>query len=209
MTYSLIGIFDEMMKEHIAPFLKTQGFKKQNLNFYKTEGEVVFMFNFQKNSYNSADWVGFFINCGIYSNEVMHTIGAPILVKPKEYECLYNARINNLSGSENKEFELLSSAESHKIEVANMVISELEKALSFYKTIGSNDDLLDLCVQEGTYFWQEFFRYLAIKKDVKRLTQNVKNYADRFEGDERRQWFEDEINRILAENDIAPMKFDA
>ena len=169
MTYSLISIFDEIIKEHIAPFLKKQGFKKQNLNFYKTEGDVIFMFNFQKNSYNSVDYVSFFINCGIYSTEIMQVIGAPVSPNPKEYECVYNARIDHLSKSKNKEFELLSSDENTKITLANTVISELEKALSFYKTIENNDDLVDLCTKEGTYFWQNLFRYLAIKKDLNRL----------------------------------------
>ncbi len=208
MTYSLLGIFDEMIKEHIAPFLKKQGFKKQNLNFYKKEGDVIFMFNFQKNTYNSVDYVSFFINCGIYSQEVSRTIGKPVLPNPKEYECLYNARIDQISGSNNKDFELLSSDENHKIEVANVVISELEKALLFYKTIRSNDDLLDYCIKEGTYFWQELFHYLAIKKDITRLAQYVKFYGNVFKGDERRQWFEDEINKILAKNGIAAMKFE-
>ncbi len=209
MTYSLIGIFDEMIKEHIAPFLKKQGYKKQNLNFYKTEGDVIFMFNFQKNSYNSVDWVGFFINCGIYSQEVMRTIGEPILSKPKEYECLYNNRIDRLSGAENKDFELVSSYENHKIEVANEVIRQLQKAIDFYKTIQSNDDLTDLIAREGTYFWQAFLRYLAIKKDVKRIAVNAQMYGNGYKGDERRQWFEDEINKILVENDIALIKFEA
>ncbi len=209
MTYSLIGIFDEMIKEHIAPFLKKQGFKKQNLNFYKTEGDVTFMFNFQKSTYNSVDYVCFYINCGIYSQEVIRTIGEPVLPNPKEYECLYNTRIDRLSGAGNKDFELVSSYENHKIEVANEVIRQLEKAIDFYKTIQSNDDLTGLIAREGTYFWQSFLRYLAIKKDVKRIAINVQMYADAYKGDERRQWFEDEINIILVEHDIAPIKFDA
>jgi hypothetical protein len=209
MTYSLIGIFDEMIKEHIVPFLKKQGFKKQNLNFYKAENNLKFMFNFQKNTYNSIDWVGFYINCGIYSQEVIHTIGEPVLPNPKEYECLYNVRIDHLSGAENKEFELLSSFESHKIEVANEVIRQLKKAIDFYTTIQSNDDLSDLITREYTYFWQKFFHYLAIKKDIKRIELNAKKYADSYKGDERRPFFEMEINKILVEHDVVPIRFDA
>jgi Fe-S cluster biogenesis protein NfuA len=40
MAYSLLENFDDIIKQHIAPYLKKHGFKKQNLNFYKTEGDV-------------------------------------------------------------------------------------------------------------------------------------------------------------------------
>ncbi len=151
--------------------------------------------------------MAFFINCGIYSQEAARTIGAPVLPNPKEYECLYNARIDHLSKSKNKEFELLSSDENTKTTLANTLISELTAALDFYKNIKNNDDLVDFCIKEGTYFWQNLFRYLAIKKDINRLTQYVKFYGDIFKGDDRRQWFEDEINRILLENGLEKMYF--
>jgi hypothetical protein len=209
MTYSLIAFFDEIIKESIAPFLKKQGFKKQNLNFYKKEGDVIFMFNFQKNTYNSVDWMGFFINCGIYSQEVAQTIGEPVLPNPKEYQCLYNARIDNISGSKNKDFELVSSDEKSKSDMAITIISELEAALNFYSTIKNHDDLVNLCVREGTYFLDKLFLYLALKKDTIRIAQYAKFYGDIYKGDERQQWFEDEINKILLENKVALIKFEA
>ncbi|MFM2268653.1 MAG: hypothetical protein RL757_2094 [Bacteroidota bacterium] len=208
MAYSLLENFDDIIKQHIAPYLKKHGFKKQNLNFYKTEGDVKFMFNFQKNKYNSVDWVGFFINCGIYSQTVIHTIGENVLPNPKEYECLYQNRINHLSGSNNKEFELLSNHEQHKTEIANKVINELEKAISFYNNIKSNDDLVDLCIQEMTYFWRELFAYLAIQKDETRIKKYAQQYSIIFKEDGRKQFFEDEINKILTKYQVSSIKFE-
>jgi hypothetical protein len=49
MTYSLIEVFNEMVKEYLAPYFKSKGFKKQNLNFYKEENGLSFLINFQKN----------------------------------------------------------------------------------------------------------------------------------------------------------------
>jgi hypothetical protein len=207
MTYSLIALFDEIIKESIAPFLKKQGFKKQNLNFYKKEGEVVFMFNFQKNTYNSVDWMGFFINCGIYSQEVPRTIGEPVLPNPKEYQCLYNVRIDNISGSNNKDFELVSSDEKSKSDMVIRVISELEAALYFYSSIKNHEGLVDMCIQEGTYFWREFFQYLALKKDTKRIEQYAKKFGDNWRDDERQPFFEGEMNKILIENGLSSIKF--
>jgi hypothetical protein len=207
MTYSLIALFDEIIKESIAPFLKKQGFKKQNLNFYKKEGEVIFMFNFQKSTSNSVDFVRFYINCGIYSQDVVHTIGEPVLPNPKEYECLYNVRIDRISGSKNKDFELVSSDEKSKSDMVIRVISELEAALYFYSSIKNHEGLVDMCIQEGTYFWREFFQYLVLKEDTKRIKQYAKKFGDNWKGDERQSFFEDEMNKILVENGLSPIKF--
>lgn len=209
MTYSLIEVFNEMVKEYLAPYFKSKGFKKQNLNFYKVENGVTFLINFQKSVSNSVDYVRFYINCGIYSAEVIQTIGEPVLPNPKEYECLFNKRFEAITGSEKREFELLISGNAAKKTLANDVIIELEKVMIFYNSIKSHDDLLNLCVEEGTYFWRELFTYLAIKKDKKRLDKYVTFFSTVFKGDERRQWFEDEINAILKAHHLESIKFEA
>jgi Domain of unknown function (DUF4304) len=209
MTYSLIEVFNEIVKEYLAPYFKSKGFKKQNLNFYKAENEVIFLINFQKSMSNSVDYVRFYINCGIYSAEVIRTNGDRVLPNPKEYECLFNARFERITGSEKQEFELTLSGENVKKALANDVIIELEKVLDFYKIIKNNDDLVDVCIERGTYFWRELFTYLSIKKDLKRLGKYVQNYSDIFKGDSRRQWFETEINVILKDYGIEPMLFKA
>jgi Domain of unknown function (DUF4304) len=209
MTYSLIEVFNEMVKEYLAPYFKSKGFKKQNLNFYKEENGLTFLINFQKSTSNSVDYVRFYVNCGIYSAEVIHTNGDPVLPNPKEYECLFNARFERITGSEKREFELILSGENIKKALANDVIIELEKVLDFYKTIKNNDDLVDVCIERGTYFWGELFTYLSIKKDLKRLEKYVQNYGDIFKGDSRRKWFEAEINVILKGYGIEPMLFKA
>jgi hypothetical protein len=93
--------------------------------------------------------------------------------------------------------------------MAFRVISELETVLNFYKSIENHGDLLDLCIREGTYFWNNLFHYLALKKDTIRIAQYAKFFNDVYKGDKRQQWFEDEINKILLENKVAPIKFEA
>jgi hypothetical protein len=209
MTYSLIEVFNEIVKEFFTPYFKSKGFKKQHLNFYKVENGVTFMVNFQKNAYNSADYVAFYVNCGIYSADVMQTIGAPVLTHPKEYECLFNKRFESITGSEKREFELLISGDDAKKALANDVIMELEKVVAFYDSVKSHDDLLDVCVEEGTHFWRELFTYLAIKKDKKRLDKYAAFFGNIFKGDERRPWFENEINAILKAHHLESIKFEA
>jgi hypothetical protein len=207
MTYSLIEVFNEMVKEYLAPYFKSKGFKKQNLNFYKVENGLTFMINFQKSTSNSIDYVRFYINCGIYSEQIIRTIGNDILPNPKYYDSLFNERFESITGSKKQEFEILSSDEKSKIVLANEVVLELGKVIDFYYSIKSNDDLMDVCIKRGTFFWRDLFTYLAIKKDIKRLENYVGNYGNIFKGDTRRQRFETEINIILKENGVETMKF--
>jgi hypothetical protein len=75
------------------------------------------------------------VNCGIYSEKLIQTIGEEALLNPKEYECQFRQRFEQITGYKKKEFELLSSNEKAIIDLANKVIGELEKVLAFYQKI--------------------------------------------------------------------------
>jgi hypothetical protein len=209
MTYSLIEVFSEMVKEYLAPFLKKQGFKKQNLYFYKEENGLTFLIHFQKNAYNSADYVAFFINCGIYCADFEALVGEEILAKPKEYNCLFNQRFENITGFGKKEFELLESSDEGKKQLAENVIAELEKVIAFYQTIKNVDDLVDLSIEHGSYFYEKVFQYLCLKNDTERLDAYFQSFGEAFKDDERYLFFQHRLNGILTKNGIAPRLFKA
>jgi hypothetical protein len=209
MTYSLLEVFNEMVKEYLAPFFKSKGFKKQNLNFYKKENGLTFLINFQKNSYNSVDYVAFFINCGIYCAEFETIIGEEIIINPKEYECFFNQRFEQLTGFEKDRFELLESSDAGKKQLAETVISELEKVLLFYQKIQNIDDFVDQCMVQGANNSEKLFKYLSIKKDQKRLSSYFQQFGEIFKDDDRYLFFQARFNRILQENGDEPMQFKA
>jgi hypothetical protein len=209
MTYSLIAVFNEIVKEDIAPFLKTQGFKKQNLNFYKTVNGLTFLINFQKSTYNSVDFVQFFINCGIYCADFEAFVGETILSNPKEYDCVFNNRFERITGFGKKEFELLESSDEGKKQLAENVIAELEKVIAFYQNIKNIDDLVDLCIEHGSYFYEKVFKYLCLKQDIQRFEAYFQSFGEAFKDDERYLFFQHRLNTILIENGIAAMQFKA
>lgn len=208
MTYSLIEVFNEMVKEYLAPYFKSKGFKKQNLNFYKEQNGLTFLINFQKNSYNSVDYVAFFINCGIYSEKLMQAIGAEIVPKPKEFECLFRQRFEQITGCKKQEFELLSSDEKTIKGLANEVIAELEKVIVFYEKIKTHDDFIDLCIQRNfLHNHKIIFKYLAINHDSKRIKKYAQSISDILKTDDRLPLFREGINEILEENGNVAIKF--
>ena len=155
MTYSLIEVFNEMYQEYLAPYFKLKGFKKQNFNFYKEQNGLTFLINFQKYRHNSVDYVAFFINCGIYCVELEQIVGAEIEVKPKEYDCLFNERFERITGFSKQAFELLESSDAGKKQLAETVITELDKVLTFFEPIKSVDDLVTLCIHRGAFFYKK------------------------------------------------------
>jgi Domain of unknown function (DUF4304) len=209
MTYSLIEVFNEMVKEYLAPYFKSKGFKKQNLNFYKVENGLTVLINFQKNSYNSVDYVAFFINCGIYCAEIEQKVGAEIIEKPKEYNCLFNERFERITGFSKQEFELLESSDEGKKQLANVIIAELDKVLTFFEHIKSVDDLVTLCINRGSYFYEKIFKYLCLKNDLVHLETYFQEFGNTFKDDERYLFFQSRLNDILRENGVAEMQFKA
>ena len=209
MTYSLIEVFNEMSQEYLAPYFKLKGFKKQNFNFYKEQNGLIFLINFQKYRHNSVDYVAFFINCGIYCVELEQIVGAEIEVKPKEYDCLFNERFERITGFPKQAFELLESSDAGKKQLAETVITELDKVLTFFEPIKSVDDLVTLCIHRGSFFYEKIFKYLCIKNDLVQLEAYFQKFGNTFKDDDRYLFFQSRLNDILRENGVAEMTFKA
>lgn len=133
MTYSVKEIFEEILKESVTPFFKKHGYKKQNPNFKKTENGLTYLINFQSSGYNSVDYAAYYINCGIYCDEFENIVGEAFIANPKEVDCLFRERIERITQSDKQQIEIIESSETGKIQVANQLLSELEKVISFFE----------------------------------------------------------------------------
>ncbi len=209
MTYNLIELFAEIIKEDIAPFLKKNGFRKKNLYFYKEENGITFLIHFQKNTYNSADFVQFFINCGIDCAEFETFVEEHFLPNPKEYECLFSQRFENITGYKTPYFELLESSDEGKKRLAANVILELEKIILFYQNIKNIDDLVALCIEKHCFFYEKVVKYLCLKNDMQRLTAYFQAFGNGYKDDERYLFMQHRLNQVLTQNGVAPMQFEA
>jgi hypothetical protein len=209
MTYSLIEVFNEMVKEYLAPYFKSKGFKKQNLNFYKEENGLTFLIHFQKKNYNSVDYVAFYINCGIYCTEIEQVAGAEIRAKPKESDCLFRERFERVTGFPKQAFELLGSSDAGKKQLAETIMTELDKVLTFFESTKSVDDLVTLCIHRGSSFYEKIFKYLCVKNDLVQLDAYFQAFGNNFKDDERYLLFQSRLNDILRENGVAEMQFKA
>jgi Domain of unknown function (DUF4304) len=129
MPYSVIEVFGEILKESVNPFLKKHGYKRQGMNFRKIENGLTYVLNFQSSGYNSVDYAAYYINCGIYCDEFERLVDEAILTNPKEVDCLFRERIERITESGKQQIEIIESSEAGKIQVANQLLSELEKVV--------------------------------------------------------------------------------
>jgi hypothetical protein len=207
MPYSVIEVFGEILKESVNPFLKKHGYKRQAMNFRKTENGLTCIINFQASGYNSVDYAAYYINCGIYCDEFESIVGEAFIVNPKEVDCLFRERIERITQSGKQQIEIIESSEAGKIQIANQLLSELEKVISFFEKTKTMGDLVSLCIERHTFYYEKIFKYLCLKKDMIQLEIFFQKFGEIFKDDERYIFFESRLNDILVENGIEKMKF--
>jgi Domain of unknown function (DUF4304) len=207
MTYSVKEIFEEILKESVNPFLKKHGYKRQGMNFRKTENGLTYVLNFQSSGYNSVDYAAYYINCGIYCDEFENIVGEAFIANPKEVDCLFRERIEQITESGKQQIEVLESSDIGKEKVSNQLLSELEKVISFFEKIKTVDDLVTLCIENHTFYYEKIFKYLCLKKDLIQLDIFFQKFGEIFKDDERFIFFESRLNNILVENGVEKMKF--
>jgi Domain of unknown function (DUF4304) len=209
MTYSVKEIFEEILKESVNPFLKKHGYRRQAMNFRKNENGLTYIINFQSSGYNSVDYAAYYINCGIYSDEFENIIGEAFIANPKEVDCLFRERIERITESGKQQIEIVESSDIGKERITNQLLSELEKVIAFFDKTKKIDDLVSLCIERHTFYYEKIFKYLCLKKDMIRLDIFFQKFGENFKDDERYLFFESRLNDILVENGIEKMKFKA
>jgi hypothetical protein len=208
MTYSVKKIFEEILKESVNPFLKKHGYRRQAMNFRKTENGLTYVLNFQSSGYNSVDYAAYYINCGIYCDEFENIVGEVFIANPKEVDCLFRERIERITESGKQQIEIIESSEAGKILITNQLLSELEKVVSFFEKTKTVDNLVTLCIENRTFYYEKIFKYLCLKKDLIQLVDIFfQKFGEIFKDDERYIFFESRLNDILVENGIEKMKF--
>jgi Domain of unknown function (DUF4304) len=207
MQQGLLKTFDEIVAEYFTPFFKNNGFKKRNLNFYQRRDDLYFIVNFQKNRYNSEDYVSFFINCGIQTDKIARDLGEPILAFPREHECLFNTRIDGISLTAAKDFEVTTHTENGKKYLAEAILPHLSIVLAEFAKLNLVEDLLDFCLPRALWPYDDFCRFLSKTGDLARFATFFNHFLIRFEGDERQADLEARLNGYLIEFGHTAMVF--
>lgn len=87
-------LIDDLVKSHLAPILKSAGFRKSGHNFWRDATDWIDVLNIQKSQWNDAWQASFYINLGVYWKEYNRYRGVTYKTKfPHEYDCTVFSRI--------------------------------------------------------------------------------------------------------------------
>jgi hypothetical protein len=199
--------FNQLIADTVKPFLKTNGFAKKGMNFYRKKDDLIFLFNFQNSQSNSFRETKFYINCAIHSTKIDKVIGKTERSEPKEYECYFRDRISSITQSINDGYFLKENTDLPNLSLT--IITDLKTVILMFDNIQSTNDLIDLMINEnGLNNYSELFEYLILTENKKGLKHFVKQLHGTFGTEERWTIFEDNLNEILKKNGKAETVID-
>ena len=180
----------------LKPLFKDNGFSKSALNFYKNTPNSIYVINFQKSSGNSSDRTRFYINCGIYVPFIEATLGKEALSKPKEYECHYRARANDISHTAAAYYEL--EPDNNVAKIYENLANDLGFIFKFFEQTNSEANLIKLMLdQNDLVAINQLYEYLLIKDKSEILISHAKNLYKKHGNEARWVKFENQINELL------------
>ena len=190
-------IFKQIINETVKPLLKDGGFNKKTLNFYKNDNGLIFLINIQKSHGNSSTELGFYINCAIHSHVIDEELGEKINEFPKEYQCQFNERIEEISKKAPEEFIINSSTNVESLQ--KLLKESLEDTLKYFSKITDTKSFVQFMSKNGTRQEDEVFRY-CVRKGFNDDARALAEYFHKSIDAERwEDFFADRFLEILEE----------
>jgi hypothetical protein len=136
--------FREMLSHQVRPFLKEKAYRRKGNNFYKPEDGLIYLINFQKSAFNRGEFLCFYINCGIYSPEYADRMGNEPLDFPKETDCHWRSRIEEIAAINIPGFQWFQMKEYNADTLWSTIMDALQEVDQFFSTINRVEFLTKL-----------------------------------------------------------------
>jgi hypothetical protein len=162
--------FRLLISEVIKPILKENNYKKKSLTFYKSDGDLTYVLNFQRSLENTAEKAKFYLNCGIYSSQIDKTLDGIEIKEPKEYECHYTVRIGQLKNTGDDGYIIDKTTDIDALK--STINSDLNFALELFDKILTLPDLIKQMIEHNSKDF-DLFEYLVLKDDNENLKRQL------------------------------------
>lgn len=193
--------FDFIIANTVNPLLKKNGFKKSALTYYKIYDSLIYVIDLQKSRGNNNTQIDFYVNCCIHSIEIDKILNLVPNIKPKEYECHFRKRIEEITNYENDRFSLTIGTDLASIQ--STLDFYLRQAIEFLLNVNNNDELAKLLIQSnGLYNFEKIISFLISSNHNFYLYSYIQNLYDQFNNDSRWDKFEQRINDLLIQKDL-------
>ncbi|MBZ4190438.1 DUF4304 domain-containing protein [Niabella beijingensis] len=191
--------FKQLISETAKLLLKEKGFVKKGLNFYRTNSDLVFLFNFQLSQGNHPGQLRFYINCGIHSAAIDRAIAVDRPEMVKEYECYFKSRISAITKAEKDGYIINEATEPAAL--AAKLMADLGTALQLFDSIGTTGDLVNLMIgQNKLNNYLELFEYLVRTTNRDGQVRYVKELHQDFGSEKRWSIFEGKLNEVFRKH---------
>jgi hypothetical protein len=171
-------ILKELLKNHISPFLKTNGFKRRGNHFYGKDGDFTITFTMPIDREYTETGAIFYFTCGIYSEQLAQLLGEEVKPFPKGYDHIFNHAIQTIFPSENTIFHANENGENGEI------VEKIKENLTlvFVSKLKNIDDLINCCIEYNELVHhEEIMRYLAIQKDDEKMEKYLKKVKEKLQ----------------------------
>lgn len=203
-------MFNNMIKEQVKPLMKAYQFKKKGLTFYYNMGDLCYVINFQKSMGNYWQSLRFFINCGIYSREIVERLELFTEPVPKEYKCHYRLRISNLTDKDYGHYTFNIDGEHIYLDanqtscdpewIIKQVMEDLQVAIPKLLEIRNTDELIDIMLNFGGLAdTTSLEHYLLKTNQVEKFQTYYDNLYKSFGHEERWQIMKQRLDELKYE----------
>lgn len=197
-------LFNDLIKQDVKPLLSNYGYKKKSLNFSRKADDLIYMFNFQKSSGNSADNVMFYVNCGIYSVELAQIQSKEILTAPLEPECHFRVRIGEIVQAVPDRFAV--TPDTNKDDLIALLLPGLEEVIRFFETMTDARSIVDYYMSGPfLHLSEESFHLLLKSGEVTAANQYLMALHGKYGAEKRWTIFETKYKAIF---NIYGVKYD-
>ncbi|WP_408892152.1 DUF4304 domain-containing protein [Paenibacillus taichungensis] len=197
-------LFNDLIKQDVKPLLSNYDYTKKSLNFSRKADDLVYMFNFQKSSGNSADNVMFYVNCGIYSVELAQIQSKEILTAPLEPECHFRARIGEIVQAVPDRFAV--TPDTNKDDLIAVLLPGLEEVIRFFETMTDARSIVDYYMSGPfLHLSEESFHLLLKSGEVTAANHYLRALHGKYGAEHRWTIFENKYKAIF---NIYGVKYD-
>lgn len=191
-------LFKKIINTDVKPLFAKHGYSKKNLNFYKSDGNLVYKFNIQKAKYNNSSQVQFYVNCGVHSTKLaeLQSVGlnGDILEDISHFTC----RIREIVPSAPAHYTLTPDIDPDAL--SKELVSHLEEGISFLHSLtGARDIVHYYMAKTALHLSEETFRFLLQAGDKEEAKQYLQQLHAKYGAEKRWTIFEKKYASIFAE----------
>jgi Domain of unknown function (DUF4304) len=158
----------EVIKNHIQPFLKANGFAKKGNYFYKKRDAFVFAFYVSVDREYTENGAYFGVQFGIYTEELETLLDREIQAFPKGYDFILNESV--LTHIFDNDERYLIDNTTNLADFGQQMQNDFKQILVFLDRFSTLEILMDYCLEHNyLVHYEDLMRYLVIKHENEKM----------------------------------------